>query len=78
MAFKLAERAWYKGKKLGGYQLNEKVFEGVNFINGIEEQIAAYGSIQNFWRFLIMRQRHRQIRSKYRANSTNKAYLPIL
>ncbi|HWQ25705.1 MAG TPA: hypothetical protein VN367_02880 [Chlorobaculum sp.] len=63
MVFKLAERAGYKGKKPGSYQLNEKVFKGVNFINGIEKRLAAQDSIHIFWRFLIMRQRHWRIRS---------------
>lgn len=41
MVFKLAERAELKWRRLRGYQLIEKVFRGVKFVNGIEETLAA-------------------------------------
>ncbi|NTV68454.1 MAG: hypothetical protein HGB06_12440 [Chlorobaculum sp.] len=41
MVFKLAERASLKWWKLNGCQLIEKVLNGVKFINGIEESLAA-------------------------------------
>ena len=41
MVFKLAERAQSGWQRLRGHQLIPKVFEGVNFINGIEETLAA-------------------------------------
>jgi hypothetical protein len=41
MVFKLAERASLKWRKLNGRQLIEKVLNGVKFINGIEESLAA-------------------------------------
>jgi hypothetical protein len=41
MVFKLFERAQLRWQRLGGHQLIPKVFEGVKFINGIEETLAA-------------------------------------
>jgi|GEM_PF-913136 len=41
MVFKLAERAQLRWRRLQGHQLIEKVFDGVIFINGIEETVAA-------------------------------------
>ncbi|NMW19569.1 MAG: hypothetical protein HKK66_11230, partial [Chlorobiaceae bacterium] len=41
MVFKLAERAQLRWQRLRGHQLITKVFEGVKFINGIEETLAA-------------------------------------
>jgi len=41
LVFKLAERAQHKWRKLRGHQLIHKVLDGVKFINGVEEQLAA-------------------------------------
>ena len=41
MVFKLAERAQLRSQRLRGHQLISKVFEGVNFIDGIEKTLAA-------------------------------------
>lgn len=41
MVFKLAERGQHKWRKLRGHQLIQKVFDGVKFLNGVEEQLAA-------------------------------------
>jgi putative transposase len=41
MVFKLAERAPLKWRKLNGHELIEKVLNGVKFINGIEDSLAA-------------------------------------
>ncbi len=41
MVFKLAERAQLRWQRLRGHQLIPKVFEGVNFIDGIEKTLAA-------------------------------------
>jgi len=53
MVFKLADRASLKWRKLTGHQLVEKVLQGVRFINGIEDALAALQpSKHNFWQFL--------------------------
>ena len=41
MVFKLAERASLKWRKLTGHQLVKKVLQGVKFVNGIEDTLAA-------------------------------------
>jgi hypothetical protein len=41
MVFKLAERAQLHWQRLRGHQLISRVFDGVNFINGIEDTFAA-------------------------------------
>ena len=41
MVFKLAERAQLRWRRLQGHQLIPKIFDGVIFINGIEETVAA-------------------------------------
>ena len=41
MVFKLAERAQLRWQRLRGHQLISKVFDGVNFIDGIEKTLAA-------------------------------------